>query len=392
MASDSVAAAGRGGAGGRRTSPRRSRTAWQRWNDYGIGLLARRGRQGGPEGRAEAGRAGLPEGRRARPGRRLGEPGPRLPEGRPDPRRPRGPGEGRRAPEARRPLGDQLADRPDQRPQRPARRGDRQLRVGPGDPDPRRGVRLQPRLRGHQRPGLGALRPGARSSRSRAPSGRDCLAKAVAAYRRTLAIDSENVAAHYGLGLAYADPAWGETGRPRPADAGEPTGRAGRPGRAARSWPPRSPTARRPPPSAERSAPLELAGAVAPVHRRSPRPEFESRLEPLHEVVERLGPVWERETDPDAQAALARALEVDAQGACTSCSSPTRPPRAGPFAIARQERPGRRPERPVDRDPPAAPPGRPGIDAAATRGRGTRRLATIPDRIERRLTSQESGE
>src|SRR5262249_10941138 len=34
------------------------------------------------------------------------------------------------------------------------------------------------------------------------------LRKSIAAYRRTLAIDSENVAAHYGLGLAYADPSW----------------------------------------------------------------------------------------------------------------------------------------------------------------------------------------
>ena len=41
-----------------------------------------------------------------------------------------------------------------------------------------------------------------------------------------------------------------------------------------------------------------------------PRPEYGSRLEPLHEVVERLGPVWNSEPDPGAQAALARALEV----------------------------------------------------------------------------------
>src|SRR5262249_1473304 len=41
-----------------------------------------------------------------------------------------------------------------------------------------------------------------------------------------------------------------------------------------------------------------------------PRPRFQARLEPLHEVVEILGPVWDAETDPAARAALARALEV----------------------------------------------------------------------------------
>ena len=39
-------------------------------------------------------------------------------------------------------------------------------------------------------------------------------------------------------------------------------------------------------------------------------PSTARRLEPLHEVVERLGPAWASEPDPEAQAALARALEV----------------------------------------------------------------------------------
>ncbi len=40
------------------------------------------------------------------------------------------------------------------------------------------------------------------------PARRDFLHRAIAAYRRTLAIDSENVAAHWGLAQAYSDPAW----------------------------------------------------------------------------------------------------------------------------------------------------------------------------------------
>ncbi len=41
-----------------------------------------------------------------------------------------------------------------------------------------------------------------------------------------------------------------------------------------------------------------------------PRPQYQSRLEPLHEIVEILGPAWDAETDDHARAALARALEV----------------------------------------------------------------------------------
>ena len=38
-----------------------------------------------------------------------------------------------------------------------------------------------------------------------------------------------------------------------------------------------------------------------------PRPRFQSRLEPLHDVVEILGPAWEAENDPDVIAVLAKA-------------------------------------------------------------------------------------
>lgn len=41
-----------------------------------------------------------------------------------------------------------------------------------------------------------------------------------------------------------------------------------------------------------------------------PRPRYESRLEPLHDVVEILGPAWDRETDDRVRAAMAHALEV----------------------------------------------------------------------------------
>jgi hypothetical protein len=40
-----------------------------------------------------------------------------------------------------------------------------------------------------------------------------------------------------------------------------------------------------------------------------PRPGYQSRLEPLHDVVEVLGPAWDAETDPEARGALAGVLE-----------------------------------------------------------------------------------
>src|SRR5208282_2054261 len=44
----------------------------------------------------------------------------------------------------------------------------------------------------------------------KSPERKEWLKKAITAYHRTLAIDSEDVGAHYGLGLALGDPAWGD--------------------------------------------------------------------------------------------------------------------------------------------------------------------------------------
>ena len=60
--------------------------------------------------------------------------------------------------------------------------------------------------------GTVALQPCPAASPCTAPPRREFLRKTIDAYRRTLAIDSENVAAHYGLGLAYSDLKSGEGG------------------------------------------------------------------------------------------------------------------------------------------------------------------------------------
>jgi hypothetical protein len=68
------------------------------------------------------------------------------------------------------------------------------------------------------------------------------------------------------------------------------------------------------------------------------RPRYQSRLESLHEVVEILGPAWDRETDPAAQAALAHALEV-AHRRLHERLKPDETAEGRAFALARQRDP-----------------------------------------------------
>ena len=68
------------------------------------------------------------------------------------------------------------------------------------------------------------------------------------------------------------------------------------------------------------------------------RPKFQSRLEPLHDLSEILGPVWEREPDPEAQAALGRALEVTHK-ALHERLKPDETAEGRAFAIARKNDP-----------------------------------------------------
>ncbi len=142
----------------------------------------------------------------------------------------------------------------------------------------------------------------------REPQGSDdrraWLERTVDAYRRSLAIDSENVAAHYGLGLAYPElariagtPAAPASWSGPPPDSGAlialaaeasdakaaPEARAGKAGR--------------------------LALAIT-AYLKAPRVPSGSRMEPLHEVVSQLGEARVREGEPAARAAMSRALAV----------------------------------------------------------------------------------
>jgi tetratricopeptide (TPR) repeat protein len=140
----------------------------------------------------------------------------------------------------------------------------------------------------------------------KSPERRDWLKKAIAAYHRSLSVDSEDVPAHYGLGVAFGDPAWGQKKLevPAPAPAGDSAVDPDELLKLAAKV-----ADRRGAPAARKEQAIELARLVVR-YMRGPRPPFQSRLEPLHELSAMLGPIWEQETDLDLLAGLSLALEM----------------------------------------------------------------------------------
>jgi tetratricopeptide (TPR) repeat protein len=140
------------------------------------------------------------------------------------------------------------------------------------------------------------------------PARATLLAQTIDTYRRALAVDSENVESHYGLALAYAEQA-----RALGAERGDGS------------------QAERPVPTPETldelvarveslsknngasahaalgTAATALAGDV-PRFVNTPRPEFGSRLEPLLKITERLADACRDQSDPKVKATLAQAL------------------------------------------------------------------------------------
>ena len=144
-----------------------------------------------------------------------------------------------------------------------------------------------------------AYGPRAASSPCAAPRGELFLRKTIATYRRTLAIDSENVAAHYGLGLAYADPTWKVD---LTADLAA-SGRAGTARRDAIEEEIQVRVERVTDPTITPADPgLEVPGAVGNRSERLMRgsgPRSGSRLEPLLFVVDQARPIVGLRDRPD---------------------------------------------------------------------------------------------
>jgi len=90
-------------------------------------------------------------------------------------------------------------------------------------------------------------------------------------------------------------------------------------------------------PAQRKDRALELARLVVR-YMKGPRPRFQSRLEPLHDLATTLGPIWEQETAGDLQAAIGRALEVTHK-ALHERLKPDETAEGRVFAIARKNDP-----------------------------------------------------
>ena len=307
MDSDSVTLPVPAGRVGPDASPRPVAEAWRRWNDYGIGLLLEGGDRGSQKGelkQAEAAFARVAELGRAEGwvnGARV-----LLKKGRLDDAR-------------------HMLDRADRTKKRITPwvntwlRGQINLRDGQLDEAvanftavlatsvPGRGFDF-----GDDDEVLNALASALDLHARQFPIGsedrRDSLRRTIATYRRTLALDSENVAAHHELGLAFGDPCWNALATDLPRTWNVPRKPKGRTDAELLAWAEWAAVASISP----RLRAARVLGLVDPIERfvQLPPRADGSRLETLHAVVERLGPAWDRETDPVARAVLARVLSL----------------------------------------------------------------------------------
>lgn len=139
----------------------------------------------------------------------------------------------------------------------------------------------------------------ARQERSGTPERVAFLEKAIETYGKTLAIDSENLSAHYGLGLSY-----GELSR----------------GYVAKAEKPKEPAKVEDllkyvdlmVMSKEKKSQIpvmsDALGQLVESFLGGDRPEFESRLEPLLELIEKITPLWRESTDQENRSAIAALL------------------------------------------------------------------------------------
>ena len=207
------------------------------------------------------------------------------------------------------------------------------------------------------------------------PARRDYLLKAIAAYRRTLAIDSENVGAHWGLAQAFSDPAWGQ-GSPTKSpmdseDAGkfEPTDGDDLLRQANSIVDPKFTVAER------RSRAVDLEHKIE-WFMAGPRPEYQSRLEPLHDVVTILNPAWDAAvSDPDTLDALAKALKA-AHRQLHERLKPDETAEGRAFSLARQRDPAANLNAQSIVIHPLHRKGAPGIDQSATMSGPTHSIET----------------
>jgi len=134
------------------------------------------------------------------------------------------------------------------------------------------------------------------------PEATALLTEAAKTFRHTTSIDSENFTAHYNLGLCFAKLA-GPAGLPEATAGAATVEPSSLEDLAARLAAPKTTPDRR------TALAKELGGQVA-TFLAGKRPDFGSRLNPLQAVADRVGNAFEAEADPDARAAMAGVLAI----------------------------------------------------------------------------------
>lgn len=139
----------------------------------------------------------------------------------------------------------------------------------------------------------------ARQERSGSPERIAFIEKAIDAYNRTLALDTENLSAHYGLGISYGELSRGyevksdATTQPTTDDAllaqlEQLVAAADQP--------------------AQIRTLADQLSRVSDAFLNSPRPQFGSRLTPMLKIIEKVTPIWRQATTPENRTALAALL------------------------------------------------------------------------------------
>ena len=142
-------------------------------------------------------------------------------------------------------------------------------------------------------------------------------------------------------------------------------------------------------PAQRKDRALELARLVVR-YMKGPRPRFQSRLEPLHDLAATLGPVWEQEADGDVQAAIGRALELTHK-ALHERLKQDETAEGRVFAIARKNDPAANMNAQSIVIHSLHRPGAPGIDAAPVAAAAAPTTTSLPT-TSTPVHAQESGE
>jgi len=183
-----------------------------------------------------------------------------------------------------------------------------------------------------------ALYGRARIEPVRSPERLAYLERAIAAYRHTLSIDSEDFTAHYGLGLTFGDPAW-STFNEKGAAPGQLRNEFSKTPATGEMIVELATRLRNPEASiGERLGAASNYEAVLGRYLAGKRPPYESRLEPLHDSAQQLGEAWNLTSDPALKAALVHPLE-QTHKALHKLLKPDETAEGRAFALARQRDP-----------------------------------------------------